>query len=104
MATPPVDGAWAEYVAVRSDFLFRLPDEMSFEEGALVDAELDIYGVFRYANTYPASIQMLQNKGSRIRDIITHQFSLDQIEEAIELARTQRDTSVKVMIYPHQNA
>jgi L-iditol 2-dehydrogenase len=37
MATPPVDGAWAEYVAVRSDFLFKLPDEMSFEEGALLE-------------------------------------------------------------------
>jgi len=232
MATPPVDGAWAEYVAVRSDFLFKLPDEMSFEEGALleplsvglhavrrgrirpedrvlvlglgpigllaieaaklsgasqvygsdvvdfrrdlavrmgaagvinplsddvperlkeltggegidliietsgnagaigssigyvnrggrivfvglptkdaipvdigalVDAELDVYGVFRYANTYPAAIRLLQSNGSRIREIITHEFPLDRIREAVELARTQKDTSVKVMIYP----
>ncbi|WP_342575391.1 NAD(P)-dependent alcohol dehydrogenase [Paenibacillus sp. FSL M8-0142] len=232
MATPPVDGAWAEYVAVRSDFLFKLPDDMSFEEGALleplsvglhavrrgrirpedrvlvlglgpigllaieaaklsgasqvygsdvvefrrdlasrigaagvinplsddvperlkeltggegvdliietsgnavaigssigyvnrggrivfvglptkdaipvdigalVDAELDVYGVFRYANTYPAAIRLLQSSSSRIRDIITHEFPLDRIQEAVELARTQKDTSVKVMIYP----
>ena len=25
LATPPVDGAWAEYVAIRSDFLFNCP-------------------------------------------------------------------------------
>ncbi len=37
MATPPVDGAWADYVAVRSDFLFKLPEAMSFEEGALLE-------------------------------------------------------------------
>ncbi|PAK51418.1 NAD(P)-dependent alcohol dehydrogenase [Paenibacillus sp. 7541] len=236
MATPPVDGAWAEYVAVRSDFLFRLPDEMSFEEGALleplsvgihavrrgrirpedrvlvlglgpigllaiqaarmagasavygsdvvefrrklalqmgaagvidpqqddvseriqevtggegidlvietsgnagavagsigyvnrggrivlvglptrdaipvdigalVDAELDVYGVFRYVNTYPAAIRMLEGGSHRIRDIITHQFSLNEIKEAIELARTQKDSSVKVMIYPHSTS
>lgn len=37
MATPPVDGAWSEYVTIRSDFLFKLPEEMSFEEGALLE-------------------------------------------------------------------
>lgn len=37
MATPPVDGAWAEYVAIRSDFLFKLPEEMSYEQGALLE-------------------------------------------------------------------
>ncbi|MNW37750.1 Sorbitol dehydrogenase [compost metagenome] len=232
MATPPVDGAWAEFVAVRSDFLFRLPDHMTFEEGALleplsvgvhaarrgkiqpedrvlvlglgpigllameaakmfgavqvfgsdvtvfrqnlalqmgatgvidprdgdvggqiqtltngegvdliietsgsaeaiaesigyvnrggrivwvglptrdavpvnigslVDAELDVYGVFRYANTYPAAIQMLQNGKHDIRRIITHKFPLHSIKDAVELARTQKDSSVKVMIYP----
>jgi L-iditol 2-dehydrogenase len=37
MATPPVDGAWTEYVTIRSDFLFKLPDGMSYEEGALLE-------------------------------------------------------------------
>lgn len=233
MATPPVDGAWADYVAVRSDFLFPLPDEMSFEEGALleplsvgfhamrrgkvgpqdrllvvglgpigllaiqaaklfgvteiyasdvvpfrrelalemgatgvinplegdvseqlaqlsggkgvdviietsgnaraisdtvhtvkrggrivfvglpvtneipldipllVDSELDVYGIFRYANTYPAAIQALSKNPVDIRKVITHQYPLEQIKEAVEVARTQKDTSIKVMIYPN---
>ncbi|WP_044480382.1 NAD(P)-dependent alcohol dehydrogenase [Paenibacillus antibioticophila] len=233
MATPPVDGAWAEYVTVRSDFLFPLPTEMSFEEGALleplsvglhavsrgrirshdrvlvlglgpiglltleaakmlgaaqvygtdvmdfrrklamemgaqgvfdpsvphsldvgvaavtggegfdliietsgnpgaiadtirlakrggrvvlvglpatdavsvniselIDAELDVYGVFRYANTYPSAIQILSRGKHDIRKIITHKFALSDIKKAVELARTQKETSVKVMIYP----
>jgi L-iditol 2-dehydrogenase len=37
MATPPVDGAWAEYVSVRADFLHKLPGSLSYEEGALLE-------------------------------------------------------------------
>jgi L-iditol 2-dehydrogenase len=234
MATPPVDGAWAEYVAVRSDFLYKLPDGMSFEEGALleplsvgfhamqrakvspkdkvlvtglgpigllaiaaakmfgvtrlcgsdvvefrrnlamqmgasgvfnpldgnlsdrvaktldgnkadvviessgnpraisdtvnlvkrggrivliglpttdaipldipalIDAELDVYGVFRYANTYPAAIQALSNSRQNISQVITHRYDLCDIKEAVELARTNKEQSIKVMIYPQK--
>ncbi|CAM3440766.1 NAD(P)-dependent alcohol dehydrogenase [Marinicrinis lubricantis] len=232
MATPPVNGAWAEYVTIRSDFLFKLPDGMSFEQGALleplsvgmhamkrgrvspadrvlvtglgpigllaaqaaqlygvgeiygsdvvpfrqqlakeigvkgvfdpskenvkerieqltegegvdvivetsgnaraisdavttvkrggrivfvglpaqdeisihmnqlIDAELDVYGVFRYANTYPAAIQALQQGKVDIEQVITHRYPLSRIKEAVEMARTQKDTSIKIMIYP----
>ncbi len=37
MATPPVDGAFCEYVAWPEDFIFALPDAMSFEEGAMME-------------------------------------------------------------------
>lgn len=37
MATPPVDGAFAEYVAVPEDFAFKLPENLSYEEGALIE-------------------------------------------------------------------
>lgn len=234
MATPPVDGAWAEYVAIRSDFLFTLPDEMSFEEGALleplsvgfhalhragvkpynrvlitglgpigqlaamaarlfgvskvygsdvvnyrrelavtngitdvcnpmneslddkvnawtngkgvdviietsgnagaisgltsqvkrggkivlvgmptvnsvglnineiIDAELDILGVFRYANTYPAAIGALQSSKVRLEDTITHKFTLDDIQKAMDTAILKKDSSMKIMIYPNE--
>ena len=232
MATPPVDGAWAEYVTVRSDFLFKLPDTMSYEEGALleplsvgfhamkrgrvtaadrlfisglgpigllaaqsaqllgvteiyatdvlpfrqslakemgitvidpskenvkariedltegkgidvivetsgnaraisdtvnlvkrggrivyvgmpvadevpinmnqlIDSELDVYGIFRYVNTYPAAIQALSRSNVDITKVITHKVSLKNIEEGIDIARLQKDTSIKVMIYPN---
>ncbi len=234
MATPPVDGAWAEYVSVRSDFLFKLPDGMSYEAGALleplsvgihamlrgkvtpadrvlvtglgpiglltiqaakmfgvqeiyatdvvsfrrqlglelgainvidplhentvgkiaeltegngvdviietsgndlaisetvkivnrggrivlvglpvvdevpidithlIDSEFDVYGVFRYANTYPTAIQALSNANLNIENIITHKFALKDIREAVETARTEKDTSIKIMIYPNE--
>lgn len=234
MATPPVDGAWAEFVAVRSDFLFPLPADMSFEEGALleplsvgfhamhrarvqphdrvlvtglgpigqlavaaarlfgvaevygsdvveyrrtlartmgitdvcdpntesaedkvndwsqgkgmdvvvetsgnagaiaaasaqvkrggkivligiptaasigvnineiVDGELDVLGVFRYANTYPAAIQALQSSKINIEETITHKYRLDDIQEALDTAIHHKNSSMKIMIYPNQ--
>jgi L-iditol 2-dehydrogenase len=36
-ATPPVDGAFANYVAIHEDFAFALPDALTDEEGALME-------------------------------------------------------------------
>lgn len=232
MATPPVDGAWAEYVSVRSDFLFKLPEEMSFEEGAmleplsvgihamnrarvkpgdrvlvtglgpigllameaaklfgvrelygsdviegrrsmamemgaagvlnpaeqdmaaaldewtqgagidviietsgsgraiadtihlakrggrivfvglpttnaipldipaLVDAELDVYGIFRYANTYPMAIQALSGREHSVLKVITHRFALTEIQAALDTATKHKESCTKIVIYP----
>ncbi|MFC0396252.1 NAD(P)-dependent alcohol dehydrogenase [Paenibacillus mendelii] len=233
MATPPINGAWAEYAAIRSDFLFPIPDEMSFEEGALleplsvgfhamhragvqphdrvlvtglgpigqmavvaarlfgvtevygsdvveyrrdlaksmgitdvcdpmtaslqhqvsawtegkgvdvlietsgnagvitastahikrggkivfiglpaaasvgmnvneiIDGELDVLGVFRYANTYPAAIRALRSSKVRIEDTITHKYKLDDIQEALDVSIHHKNSSMKIMIYPN---
>lgn len=37
MATPPSDGALAQYVAVPSDFAHRIPDHVSLEDAALIE-------------------------------------------------------------------
>src|SRR5690625_3566756 len=66
----------------------------------MIDSELDVYGVFRYANTYSTAIQALKNPHLDIEKVITHQFALTDIQEAVDVARNQKDTSIKVMIYP----
>src|SRR5258708_35697376 len=35
--TPPVDGAFTNYVTIPTDFAYTLPDQLSFEEGALIE-------------------------------------------------------------------
>ncbi|OGF50120.1 MAG: hypothetical protein A2231_08375 [Candidatus Firestonebacteria bacterium RIFOXYA2_FULL_40_8] len=35
--TPPVDGAFLEYIVHPADMLFKLPKNMSYEEGALIE-------------------------------------------------------------------
>jgi L-iditol 2-dehydrogenase len=37
LATPPFHGAFTEYIAHPSDFLFKLPAEVSLEEGAMIE-------------------------------------------------------------------
>jgi L-iditol 2-dehydrogenase len=36
-ATPPIDGAFAEYVKIQSEFAFDIPDSISFEAAALIE-------------------------------------------------------------------
>lgn len=35
--TPPIDGAFTNYVTIPSDFAYTLPDQLSNEEGALIE-------------------------------------------------------------------
>jgi L-iditol 2-dehydrogenase len=37
LATPPFHGAYREYMTHAEDFLFKLPDNMSYEEGAMIE-------------------------------------------------------------------
>lgn len=37
LATPPVDGAFTEFLAHPADFVYKIPDSMSFAEGALIE-------------------------------------------------------------------
>lgn len=36
-ATPPIDGAFAEYAAIQADYAFRIPDGMSLDAAALCE-------------------------------------------------------------------
>jgi len=76
-------------------------DEVPINMNQLIDSELDVYGIFRYVNTYPAAIQALSRSNVDITKVITHKVSLKNIEEGIDIARLQKDTSIKVMIYPN---
>jgi len=37
LATPPIDGSLATYIEHASDFCYKMPDHMTFEEGALLE-------------------------------------------------------------------
>ncbi len=48
MATPPVNGALAEYITSPEDFTYRMPDHMTYEEGALIEPlSVGLYSVRR---------------------------------------------------------
>lgn len=37
LATPPVDGAFVQYIKMRQDFVFSIPDSLSYEDAALIE-------------------------------------------------------------------
>lgn len=67
----------------------------------IADNEVDIYGVFRYANTYPQGITFLASGISDVNALITDRYPLEKTQEAMEQARTNKSGSLKVMVYPN---
>lgn len=57
--------------------------------------EVDLVGVFRYANTYPEAIKLLSDKNSLLPDIsalITQRFKgMDKITDAFAMAGKIKD-------------
>jgi len=48
LATPPVDGAFVEYISHKADLVYRLPDCISFDEGALIEpSSVAFYAVIK---------------------------------------------------------
>ncbi|KAF9467966.1 chaperonin 10-like protein [Collybia nuda] len=65
--------------------------------------EVDIQGSFRYANTYPAALELLASgKLKNIENIITHRFPLQDAKRAFDLLARGQDEDgnmvLKVMI------
>lgn len=67
----------------------------------IADKEVDIYGVFRYANTYPKGIEILSSVIADVKSLITGRFSLDQVAQALEEARVNKAKHIKIMVYPN---
>ena len=80
------------WVGMAGEDIFPMP---------VIDAivkEVDIMGIFRYANVYPYAIQLVSNGRMDIDPLVTHHYSLDNVVEALEVAHERRDGAVKVMV------
>jgi L-iditol 2-dehydrogenase len=63
--------------------------------------ELEIYGVFRYANTYAQGISLLSSGFTEACKLITHRYPLVETKEAMEMARTNKMECLKVIVNPN---
>ncbi|MBB6673108.1 NAD(P)-dependent alcohol dehydrogenase [Cohnella nanjingensis] len=75
--------------------------EIPFNVHAITDREIDIYGVFRYANTYPSGIAFLASGIADAASLITDRYSLERTQDALERALNNKSGSLKVMVYPN---
>jgi len=60
--------------------------------------EIDIKGIFRYANTYPKAIEMIANGEIDVKQLITHRYTIDQSQQAFLAASDPAEKAIKVMI------
>jgi len=67
----------------------------------IADNEIQIRGIFRYANTYPDGIRFLASGLADVDAIITDRYPLERTWEAMERTITARSETLKVMIYPN---
>lgn len=75
-------------------------DELALPLGDVQNRELWVTGVFRYANTWPAAIDLVASGRIRLEPLATGHFTLDETEAALTAARTD-PTAVKSVIHPH---
>ena len=58
--------------------------------------EIDIRGVFRYANCYPAALSLIATGRIDVKALITHRFQIGESVQAFEMAESGQ--AIKVMV------
>jgi L-iditol 2-dehydrogenase len=72
--------------------------ELPFPIEMVIERELDVHGVNRYANAYPRAIALLAGAKIDVHPLITHKFRFSQVCEAFAFAADNPSLTVKVMV------
>ena len=72
--------------------------EISYNFAQVMDKELTITSVFRYRNIYPRAIAAVASGAINVKNIATHEFDFDHIQEAYDEAVNNKTDLVKAII------
>lgn len=61
--------------------------------------EVDIRGVFRYCNDYPAALALVASGQVDVKSLITHHFDITETAEAFNTSRHGLGNAIKVVIH-----
>lgn len=74
--------------------------EMTLPVEHIQNKEVWVTGIFRYTDTWPAGIHLVESGQVDLDSLVTGRFDLDHVEEALE--SDLDPASLKSIVYPHQ--
>ena len=75
-------------------------DEVPINLLDIIVKEVDVMGMFRYANVYGEAVRMIESGLVEVRSMHTHTYPLEKAAEAIEKAHACEIGTIKVIIKP----
>ncbi|XP_078315211.1 sorbitol dehydrogenase-like isoform X2 [Crassostrea virginica] len=81
----------------------RVPGGVEFPLNLAFTKEIDITGVFRYANCYPTALDLVSKGVVDVKPLISHRFPLSETVKAFQTAASRDTKAVKVIIECDQN-
>lgn len=99
-ATPAVQAAFAVAAPAARIVLVGLgAPSMELPVATIQVRELVLTGTFRYASCYPAAIALAASGAVDLDSLVTHKFGLEQVAEALSVAKTDPN-ALKPVVYP----
>lgn len=90
-------------MATRSGGVFVIvgcgPPEVKLPLISALMREVDIRGVFRYANDYSAALALVSSGKAKVKRLVTHHFDITETADAFKASRYGTDGAIKVMIH-----
>ena len=83
--------------------LYGLPAEtanMQFPVKTIIMKQLEVHGVENNPYVWEPLIKLVENGRVNLKDMVTHTFPLEQIEEAFRVMETQEGDPIKIVVYP----
>ena len=75
------------------------PSEVKLPLISALVREVDIRGVFRYANDYSAALALVSSEKVNVKKLVTHHFDIKQTADAFHTSRYGLEGAIKVMIH-----
>jgi L-iditol 2-dehydrogenase len=75
-------------------------DQLPIPAAMLIDKEIELRGVFRYANAHPLAVDLVASGRVRTAPLISHHFALAETAAALDLVARREGGVVKAVISP----